>query len=137
MLPVLRIALAIGILVDGGVGILCLFFQPLVGPLVGVPLHDPPIARFLGGELIVVACLYAILARDPLRYPQLLWLCALDQTFAALLPMIELSSGSIPASWQTIGPIPFSLLLASIYGYGARRYGSARPTRQGSETRNP
>jgi hypothetical protein len=120
MLLVLRIALAVGVLVDGGVGVLCLFFQPLVGPIVGVPLHDPPIARFLGGELVVVACLYALLLRDPLRWRRFLWLCALDQTFAAALPLVEIASKTIPATWQTIGPIPLSAALVAIYVRGAR-----------------
>jgi hypothetical protein len=125
MVIVLRIALAVGFVVDGGVGVLCLFFQPLVGPIVGVPLHDPPVARFLGGELIVVAGLYALLFREPVRWNRFLWLCALDQTMAAALPLVELTSRTIPATWQTIGPIPLSAALVAIYVWGARTRGTA------------
>jgi hypothetical protein len=64
-----------------------------------------------------------MLLRDPLRWKRFLWLCALDQTFAAALPLAELVAKTIPATWQTIGPIPLSAALVAIYVAGARARG--------------
>ena len=45
---VLRIAIAIGLLVDVTVAILALFFQPLLGPLLDVPTKDPALTTIAG-----------------------------------------------------------------------------------------
>jgi hypothetical protein len=50
----------------------------------------------------------------------LLWLIALDQAFAAILPAYEIARGHVVATWKTIGPIPFNAALAAIYVAGAR-----------------
>lgn len=117
----LRVALIVGALVDGGVAILALFFQPLLGPLLDVPTKDPALTTVAGGEFLVVTGLYVALVRDIERYGPLLWLVALDQACAALLPGIEIARGHVVATWKTIGPIPFNLALAAIYVSGALR----------------
>jgi hypothetical protein len=106
---VLRIAIAIGLLVDATVAVLALFFQPLLGPLLDVPTKDPALTT-----------IYAILLRDLKKYRVLLWLIALDQAFAAILPAYEIARGHVVATWKTIGPIPFNAALAAIYVAGAR-----------------
>ncbi len=116
----LRIAIAIGLLVDATVAILALFFQPLLGPLLDVPTKDPALTTIAGGEYVVVASIYAILLRDLKKYRVLLWLIALDQAFAAILPAYEIARGHVVATWKTIGPIPFNAALAAIYVAGAR-----------------
>jgi hypothetical protein len=117
---VLRIAIAVGLLVDATVAILALFFQPLLGPLLDVPTKDPALTTIAGGEYVVVASIYAVLLRDLKRYRVLLWLIALDQAFAAILPAYEIARGHVVATWKTIGPIPFNAALAAIYVVGAR-----------------
>jgi hypothetical protein len=117
---VLRIAIAIGLLVDTTVAILALFFQPLLGPLLDVPTKDPALTTIAGGEYVVVASIYAVVLRDLKKYRVLLWLIALDQAFAALLPAYEIARGHVVATWKTIGPIPFNAALAAIYVAGAR-----------------
>jgi hypothetical protein len=117
---VLRIALVIGLCIDAGVGLLCLVAQPLLGPLLDIPVKDPAVTTIAGGELIVAAGIYAFVLSDPRRWQPLLWLCALDQLFGALLPAIEIAHGHAPATFKTLAPIPFQLLLVVIYIAGAR-----------------
>ncbi len=117
---VLGVALAIGLAIDAFVGIFGLFFQPYLGPLLDIPMKDPALTTIAGGEFIVVACVYAIALRDPVRYRALLWICALDQVFAALLPGVEIMRGNIAASWKTVGPIPLDAALAIIIALGTR-----------------
>ena len=123
----LRMAVAIGFCVDAGVAILALFFQAQLGPLLDIPLKDPALTTIAGGEFIVVALVYALVFREPERYRSLLWLCALDQAFAVLLPGIEIARGNVAATFKTLGPIPFSALLAVLYAWGAA--GSAMRSR--------
>jgi hypothetical protein len=117
---VLRIALVIGLCIDAGVGLLCLVAQPLLQPLLDIPVKDPAVTTIAGGELVVAAGIYAFVLRDPRRWQPLLWLCALDQFFGALLPAIEIAHGHAPATFKTLAPIPFQLLLVVIYVAGAR-----------------
>ena len=117
---VLRIALVIGLCIDAGVGLLCLVAQPLLGPLLDIPVKDPAVTTIAGGELAVAAGIYAFVLSDPRRWQPLLWLCALDQFFGALLPAIEIAHGHAPATFKTLAPIPFQLLLVVIYIAGAR-----------------
>jgi hypothetical protein len=116
----LRIALAIGFCIDAVVGILCVFAQPLLEPLLDIPVKDPAVTTIAGGELLVAAGIYAFVFRDPQRWRPLLWLCALDQTLGVLLPAIEIARGHAPATVKTLGPMPLQLLLVAVYVAGAR-----------------
>jgi len=118
---VVRVALVIGACVDGGVALLALFFQNLLGPVLDVPMKDPALTTFIGGELAVVTGLYIVLFRDLDRYRALLWLVALDQFFAAVLPIIEIARGHVIASIKTVGPIPISTALVVIFLLGMRK----------------
>ena len=118
----LRVAIAIGFCVDLSVAVLALFFQSLLGPLFDIPLKDPALTTIAGGEYIVVALVYVLVFREPKRYPALLWLCALVQAFAELLPAVEIVRGNVVATVKTIGPIPFNAVLALVYTWGATKY---------------
>jgi hypothetical protein len=117
----LRIALAIGFLIDASVGLISLFAQPLLPKLLDVPLKDPAMATILGGELLVAAAIYAFPLRDPVRFKPLLWVCALDQLFGVALPLYEIVRGAIPATMKTVWPMPLQLLLVAVYIAGALR----------------
>jgi len=121
MITFLRATVAIGLCVDTTVAILALFFQPLLGPLFDIPVKDPALTTIAGGEYVVVTLVYALVLRDPERFGPLLWLCALDQAFAALLPAVEIARGNVVATWKTIGPIPLNALLAVCYTVLAAR----------------
>ncbi len=54
MTRLLRVALWIGAVVDGVVAVLALFFQPLLGPLLDVPVKDPALTTIAGGEYVVL-----------------------------------------------------------------------------------
>jgi hypothetical protein len=118
---VLRGALVIGFCIDFFVGVLALVAQPLLGPLLDIPVKDPAVTTIAGGELIVAACIYALVLSDVGRWRPLLWLCALDQTFGVLLPALEIARGHAPATLKTIGPMPLQLILIAIYVLAARR----------------
>jgi hypothetical protein len=122
--PVLRFALLCGFAIDAGVGLLALFAQPLMQPLLDLPLKDPGVTTILGGELLVVACVYTIVLRDPVRWRPLLWLCAFDQFLGVLLPALEIARGGAPATIKTLGPMPFQLALVAVYIAGAVRGGA-------------
>jgi hypothetical protein len=115
-----KLALAVGVVVDATVAVLALFFQPLLGPLFDIPTKDPALTTIAGGEYVVVTLVYVLLLRDLERFRPLLWLVALDQAFAALLPGLEIARGHVVATWKTIGPIPFNALLAVVYVTAAR-----------------
>jgi hypothetical protein len=117
----LRLALLCGLAIDAGVGLLALFAQPLMQPLLDLPLKDPALTTILGGELLVVAGVYAIVLRDPKRWRPLLWLCALDQFLGVLLPALEIARGHAPATLKTLGPMPFQLALVAVFIAGAVR----------------
>ncbi len=119
MTRLLRVALWIGAVVDGVVAVLALFFQPLLGPLLDVPVKDPALTTIAGGEYVVLTGLYVFLVRDVARYRPLLWLVALDQLFGGAIPALEVARGHVVASWKTLGPIPFNVALAAIYVAGA------------------
>jgi len=116
-----RVAIGIGAVIDATVAILALFFQPLLGPLFDIPVKDPAITTIAGGEYVVVTLLYVALLRDLERFRGLLWLIALDQTFAAAIPAYTIARGQVVATWKTIGPIPVSVLLAIVYAVAAAR----------------
>jgi hypothetical protein len=116
---VLRLALLCGFAIDAGVGLLALVAQPLMQPLLDLPVKDPALTTILGGELLVVAAVYAIVLRDPVRWRPLLWLCALDQFLGVLLPALEIARGHAPATIKTLAPMPFQLALVAIYIAGA------------------
>jgi hypothetical protein len=118
---VLRLALLCGLAIDAGVGLLALVAQPLMQPLLDIPVKDPAVTTILGGELLVVAGVYAIALRDPVRWRPLLWLCALDQSLGVLLPALEIARGHAPATFKTLAPMPFQLALVAIYIAGAAR----------------
>ena len=126
---ILRVALALGGCVDFGVAILAIFFQPLLGPLLDVPTKDPALTTIAGGEYLVVTTIYVVLLRDLRRYAILLWLVALDQSLAAIIPAIEIGRGHVVATWKTIGPIPFNVLLAAVYALAAFARDRARRAR--------
>ena len=117
----LRIALLIGFGIDAGVGLLCLVAQPLLQPLLDIPVKDLAVTTIAGGELVVASVIYALVLRDGPRWQPLLWLCALDQFFGALLPALEIAHGHAPATFKTLAPIPLQLILVAIYIAGARR----------------
>jgi hypothetical protein len=121
-----RVALVIGLLIDGYVGVLSLFAPQLITPLLDIPLHDPTIAQLAGGEFIVAALVYALALRDPDRYRALLWLCAADQLFAVVLPGLAVLHGAIPATWKILAPIPFQALLCALFVIYAARPGRNR-----------
>ncbi len=118
---IVRVALILGFAIDAFVAILALFFQNLLGPLLDVPTKDPALTTVAGGEFLVAAMVYLTALRFPTTARPLLWICALDQALAAVLPAIEIARGHVVATWKTIGPIPGNVLLAAIFVYGARR----------------
>jgi hypothetical protein len=122
----LRIALIAGFCIDFGVGLLALVAQPLLQPLLDIPVKDPAVTTIAGGELIVASALYAFVLRDPRRWQPLLWLCVLDQTFGVVLPALEIARGHAPATLKTLGPMPFQAILIAIYLIAARRGPAAR-----------
>lgn len=128
-----RIGLGIGLCIDLYVGALSLFAPQLITPLLDIPLHDPTLARIAGGEYVVAALVYALALRDPRGARALLWLCALDQLFAVVMPALAVAHGELPSSWKIVAPIPFQALLALLFaGYAARpgRNRSATPFMQ-------
>jgi len=121
-LLVLRVALAIGFLIDFGVGVIALFAPQLMQPLFDVPVKDLMSAQIAGGEFLVAALVYALALRDPVRFRALLWICALDQLFAVVLPSLGIARGDIPGTWKVVAPIPFQALLAILFVvYAVRR----------------
>ena len=123
----LRIALVIGFCIDAGVGLLCLFAQPLLQPLLDIPVKDPAVTTIAGGELIVASAIYALVLRDAKRWQALLWLCALDQVFGVVLPALEIARGHAPATFKTLAPMPLQLVLIAFYIVGARMRGASEP----------
>jgi hypothetical protein len=117
---IVRVALAIGFLLDFGVAILALFFQPLLGPLLDVPTKDPALTTIAGGEFLVASLIYVLLFRDLDRFKPFLWLVCLDQLFAGVLVSYTIAIGEVAGTWKTIGPVPFNLLLAAIFAIAAR-----------------
>ncbi|HTJ27059.1 MAG TPA: hypothetical protein VMA36_12950 [Candidatus Limnocylindria bacterium] len=122
----LRVALAIGLAIDLYVAVLSLFAPQLIQPLLDIPVHDPTLAQVAGGEYVVAALCYALALRDPRRYPVLLWICALDQAFAVVLPALAVVRGQLPATWKILAPIPFQALLVLVLVAGAVRLGRKR-----------
>lgn len=121
----LRIALAIGLCIDAFVGVLSLFAQGAIAPLLDMPVKDPAVTLFAGGEFLVVAGLYALALADPKRFRPLLWLCALDQAFAIVLPLVAIAAGTLNSSPKILAPMPFQALLIGLYLAGALRGSSA------------
>jgi hypothetical protein len=120
MATILRPALVLGAAIDAFVGIVTMFFPAATAPLFDIPDHDPTIAFLGGGELIVATFLYLAILRNVTRFRPLLWIVALDQLFAALLPAVEILRGQLPATIKIVGPMPLSLALAVIYAVAAR-----------------
>ena len=118
---VLRIGLVIGGAIDAYVGLLSLFAPQLIQPLLDIPVKDPTVAQIAGGEYVVVAFVYALAFRAPVRFRALLWLCALDQLFAVLLPAVAVAHGALPATWKIVAPIPFQALLCIVFVVAAAR----------------
>ena len=123
---ILRVALAIGFCIDVYVAALSLFAPRLIPPLLDIPVHDPTLVTIAGGEYAVAALVYLLALRDPRRFQPLLWLCALDQAFAVVLPALAVVHGQLPPSWKIVAPLPVSALLAAIYVVGALRPGAKR-----------
>jgi hypothetical protein len=122
----LRIALAIGFLIDFSVGIVSLFAPGLIQPLFDIPVKDATLAPIAGGEFMVAALVYAVTFADPRRFRPLLWLCALDQLFAVVLPALAIAHHDFPATWKVVAPIPLSLLLVVLFVVYAARPGRKR-----------
>ncbi len=123
---VVRVGLAIGFCIDAFVGVISVFAPQLLQPLLDVPVTDLTTAQIAGGEFVVAALVYAIAFRDPRRSRALVWLCALDQLLAVLLPGLAVAHGAIPATWKIIAPIPFQALLALLFAVYAARPGRNR-----------
>jgi hypothetical protein len=117
----LRAGLAIGFGIDLYVGVVSLFAPQLITPLFDIPMHDPVFAQLAGGEFVVAALVYALAFRDPRRFRVLLWLCALDQLFAVVMPAIAVAHGAIPSTWKTVGPIPLQAFLTLLFAFSAAR----------------
>jgi hypothetical protein len=94
----LRVAIAIGAVIDATVAVLALFFQPLLGPVFDIPLKDPALTTIAGGEYVVVTLLYVALLRDLERFRGLLWLIAIDQALAAIIPAYTIVRGEVVAT---------------------------------------
>jgi hypothetical protein len=122
----LRVALAIGFCIDAYVALLALFAPQLIPPLLDIPVHDPTLVQVAGGEYVVAALVYALTFSDPVRFRALLWLCALDQAFAVVLPALAVAHGALPNSWKIVAPIPFQALLALLFVAGAVRPATKR-----------
>lgn len=114
-IALLRAALAIGFLIDAVVGIVAVLAPRLLQPLFDVPVKDALTAQIAGGEFVVVALVYGLAFRDPVRFRALLWLCALDQLFAVVLPALGIAHGALPRTWKIVAPIPFQALLALLF----------------------
>jgi len=123
---VVRVALAIGFLIDLYVGLLAIFAPQFIPPLLDIPMHDPTLAGLGGAELIVVALIYVVAFRDPARFRVLFWLCALDQAFAVVMPWLAIVHGAVPASWKTVAPIPVQAVMAIVFAVYAARPGRNR-----------
>jgi hypothetical protein len=121
-----RIGLAIGGAIDLYVGALSLFAPQLLQPLLDIPVKDPVAVQFAGGEFVVAALVYVLAFRDPRRLRALLWLCALDQLFAVILPALAVAHGAVPATWKIVAPIPFQALLGVLFVLYAARPGRNR-----------
>jgi hypothetical protein len=121
-----RIALAIGFCIDFYVGVLALFAPQLFPALLDIPMRDPTLAMLGGGELFVVALAYVLALRDPGRYRVLLWICALDQLVAVVLPSVGIARGEIAATWKTVAPIPLQALMGLLFASYAARPGRNR-----------
>jgi hypothetical protein len=119
MTTLVRVVLAIGFAVDASVAVLALFAQGLLEPLLDIPVRDAALTSIVGGEFAVVACVYAVAFRDPRRWSVLLWICALDQLAAVVLPALAIAHGQIPATIKTVGPIPLQALMALVLALGA------------------
>ncbi len=118
---ILRVALIVGAVGDIGIAIFCWFFQSLLGPVLDVPTKDPAHTTIAGGEYLIVGLLYVVAYRNLPRYRVLLWLFALDQLFAIVLPLLEMSRGNAIVSWKTLGPMPLNAILLGLFIFGARR----------------
>jgi hypothetical protein len=123
---VVRVGLAIGFGIDAFVGVISVFAPQLLQPLLDVPVRDFTTAQFAGGEFIVAALVYAVAFGDPRRFHVLLWLCALDQLFAVVLPALAIAHGAVPGTWKIVAPIPFQALLAVLFAVYAARPGRNR-----------
>jgi len=124
-----RVGLIVGVVVDLFVGLLALAAQGLIAPLLDVPVKDPGLTRLFGGELLVAAAVYALPLVDLRRFGPALWICALDQAFAALLPAVEIVRGEMPGTWKTIAPIPLDAALCALFLYAALRTRAPEPLR--------
>ena len=123
---VVRVALAIGFCIDGAIALFALLAPQLMGPLFDVPISDVMTAQIAGGEFVVAALVYAFAFANPVRFRPLLWLCAIDQAFAVVLPTLGVVHGALPATWKIIAPIPFQALLAVLFAVYAGRPGRNR-----------
>jgi hypothetical protein len=119
MTTLVRVVLAVGFAVDASVALLALFAQGFLEPLLDIPVRDPALTSIAGGEFAVVACVYAVAFRDPRRWSVLLWICALDQLAAVVLPALAIAHGQIPATVKTVGPIPLQAIMALVLVLGA------------------
>jgi len=117
----LRVALACGFAIDAFVGVLALFAQGLIPPLLDIPAKDPALTTIYGGALLVIVGVYLLALRDPVRWRPLLWLCALDQTLGVLLPLVEIARGHVVGTPKIYAPMPFQLALVALYVVGAVR----------------
>jgi hypothetical protein len=121
-----RVGLVIGGAIDAYVGVLSLFAPQLIQPLLDIPVKDPALMQFAGGEFVVAALVYALAFRDPVRLRPLLWVCALDQLFAVVLPALAVAHGVFPGTWKVVAPIPFQALLGVLFVVYAARPGRNR-----------
>ena len=98
----------------------------LIQPLLDIPVKDPTLVQIAGGEYVVAALVYVLAFRDPVRFRPLLWLCALDQLFAVVLPALGVAHGVLPATWKVVAPIPFQALMGLLFVVYAARPGRNR-----------
>jgi len=129
---ILRVALVAGALIDFFVAAILMLFPSASKPLFDIPAPDVTTALLGGGELIVAGLVYVVILRDVDRFRPLLWLVALDQVFAALLPGIEMLRGHVPATFKTIAPMPINAVLVFIYVWSARSQARSQTTMSSS-----
>lgn len=137
MTAALRIALALGLAVDAYVAVLAVFFPGRIPAALDIPTTDRLALLLGGGEYAVVACVYALALRDPRRSRALLWICAIDQLFAVVIPALLVLRGDLPASWKVLAPIPVQAAFAAIFIRGALLPGARNPGAEDGTSRAP
>jgi hypothetical protein len=94
--------------------------------LAGLDSSSAPLARSIGMMVAVYAYGYALLAREPERYAQFIWIALAGKAFGVAGYLVCALTGTLPwrFGWITAGN---DLLWLPVFGQFALRY--ARPSR--------